>query len=302
VLRKDFEREFARRYRARGYALRTIAAELGVALSSVSVWVRDVPVPDESDPARASPEEPTSETVEESSELRRCGRCDDLRPVSAFNRYKDGYQWWCRECFREYFRRRGALHIQQVTESRTRRRELAQEQVYRYLTQHPCTDCGERDPVVLEFDHVGEKAENVGDLVNYGASASRIEAEIKHCEVTCANCHRKRTAWRNRSWRLDPTVLDTRPLQPAQISNMKRVLAELRTAQCIDCGERDLIVLEFDHVGTKRAAVSVMAWQGYSQAAIESEIRECVVRCANCHRRRTAESAGHFRHKRSAIM
>lgn len=33
----------------------------------------------------------------------------------------------------------------------------------------------------------------VADLITQGASVERIETEIKHCDVRCANCHRRRT-------------------------------------------------------------------------------------------------------------
>lgn len=57
---------------------------------------------------------------------------------------------------------------------------------------------------------------------------------------------------------------------------------------CVDCGEKDIIVLEFDHVrGTKRMAICEMAMRSYSIKAIEDEIAKCEVRCANCHRRVT---------------
>lgn len=64
-----------------------------------------------------------------------------------------------------------------------------------YLHQHPCVDCGETDPVVLEFDHLGNKSFNVA----YGMRARSWEAvlaEIEKCEVVCANCHKRRTAAR----------------------------------------------------------------------------------------------------------
>lgn len=68
-----------------------------------------------------------------------------------------------------------------------------------YLATHPCTDCGESDPIVLEFDHLPgfEKKFNVSTAVTGSTrSWSAILAEIAKCEVVCANCHRRRTASR----------------------------------------------------------------------------------------------------------
>lgn len=58
---------------------------------------------------------------------------------------------------------------------------------------------------------------------------------------------------------------------------------------CVDCGERDPRCLDFDHVrGKKRCDISRMLGN-FGWAAIEREVSKCVVRCANCHRKRTAE-------------
>lgn len=64
-----------------------------------------------------------------------------------------------------------------------------------YLTTHACVDCGEDDPIVLEFDHVrGVKKFEISRAVN-GSTRSwkSISAEIDKCEVRCANCHRRAT-------------------------------------------------------------------------------------------------------------
>jgi hypothetical protein len=62
-------------------------------------------------------------------------------------------------------------------------------------------DCGESDPVVLEFDHLdGEvKAGNICTMVNRPCLWEAIVAEIEKCEVRCSNCHRRRTA-RQMGW------------------------------------------------------------------------------------------------------
>ncbi len=63
-----------------------------------------------------------------------------------------------------------------------------------YKTCHPCVDCGEADPIVLEFDHVrGEKVANVGTMVGVGRAVQAVLDEIAKCDVRCANCHRRKT-------------------------------------------------------------------------------------------------------------
>lgn len=62
-----------------------------------------------------------------------------------------------------------------------------------YLSSHPCVDCGERNPLVLEFDHLDDKHKNVSEMVRTGYSIKKINMEIEKCSVVCSNCHRLRT-------------------------------------------------------------------------------------------------------------
>ena len=63
-----------------------------------------------------------------------------------------------------------------------------------YLLAHPCVDCGETDPVVLEFDHVrGAKKREVTAMGWRRCAIKTIQAEIDKCEVRCANCHKRAT-------------------------------------------------------------------------------------------------------------
>ena len=68
--------------------------------------------------------------------------------------------------------------------------------LYEYYSKHPCVDCGETDPVVLDFDHKDNtnKINDVSTLISKGYSWNIIENEIKKCDIRCANCHRRRTA------------------------------------------------------------------------------------------------------------
>lgn len=51
---------------------------------------------------------------------------------------------------------------------------------------------------------------------------------------------------------------------------------------CVDCGNKNLTVLQFDHVrGAKVKAIANMVHN--SVASMLEEIAKCEVRCANCH-------------------
>ena len=67
---------------------------------------------------------------------------------------------------------------------------------------------------------------------------------------------------------------------------------------CVDCGESDLRVLDLDHDDRddKLTEVGRLIASGLSWQRIAAEIAKCSVRCANCHRRRTAEQLGYWRH------
>jgi hypothetical protein len=64
---------------------------------------------------------------------------------------------------------------------------------------------------------------------------------------------------------------------------------------CVDCGESDIVVLEFDHLRDKVMDVSVLAREGYSLTRLKQEVAKCAGVCANCHRRRTARQFGSYR-------
>lgn len=78
--------------------------------------------------------------------------------------------------------------------------------------------------------------------------------------------------------------------------NRRRLVAYFATHPCVDCGQADLRVLEFDHVrGKKSSDISRMLLIGCSWPTIEKEIAKCEVRCVNCHRIKTCERGGFWR-------
>lgn len=85
-------------------------------------------------------------------------------------------------------------YIRRSREGKARHRAAVRDYIAAYLLTHPCVDCGEADPIVLEFDHRdrGQKAFNIGDAQR-GVSIAALKLEIAKCDVRCANCHRRKT-------------------------------------------------------------------------------------------------------------
>jgi hypothetical protein len=145
----------------------------------------------------------------------------------------------------------------------------------------------------------------------------RIEREIAKCEIRCANCHRIRTGQRGffetlilqfELW--DPVSTRsvgsgsrkaarggnrTRERQQRVESIRRRVWQYMLEHACVDCGEDDPRVLDFDHLRDKTMEIGALVRSGYSWKRIAQEITKCEIRCANCHRRRTAKQVGAYR-------
>lgn len=68
---------------------------------------------------------------------------------------------------------------------------------------------------------------------------------------------------------------------------------------CVDCGNSDPRVLEFDHKDEFTKSHNVSEMFQYSWSRIMDEINKCDVRCANCHRIRTQEQFGTWRFNRA---
>lgn len=77
--------------------------------------------------------------------------------------------------------------------------------------------------------------------------------------------------------------------------NIKRKMMEFyKSNPCVDCGETDPRVLDFDHISNKSHNVSTLLRKEYSWSSILEEAAKCEVRCANCHRKKTAVEQRHY--------
>lgn len=135
-------------------------------------------------------------------EKRKCSKCGKRKSIEEFNwKYKSkGIRHSnCRECTRKatgfHYRNNKKKYKQRASAFTREKRDDNRSKVVEYLEQHPCVDCGEDDPIVLQFDHVsGNKKESVSRLAACSYSWKTVEKEIFKCDVRCANCHMRKTA------------------------------------------------------------------------------------------------------------
>ena len=148
-----------------------------------------------------------------SDAMRMCARCHVAKPLEDFpikNAARGTRRSYCLRCCREYgrehYRNNVAMYVRKAAARAAIERTANRAFVWNYLLTHPCVDCGERDPIVLEFDHrePRTKFREVARLVHtHGLSA--VRAEIAKCDVRCGNCHRIRTATQFGWYRLGET-------------------------------------------------------------------------------------------------
>ena len=135
-----------------------------------------------------------------------------------------------------------------------------------------CYDCGETKPITA-FAFANQ------------AKGTR--------QGRCRSCHaayRRGHYVRNRARYIQQEVARIRRYREEN----RRLLREyLRAHPCVDCGETDIVVLDFDHRDPAEKTHEVVLLAVHKPwSRVLTEIAKCDVRCANCHRRRTAVQYG----------
>jgi hypothetical protein len=181
---------------------------------------------------------------------------------------------------------------------RVRVRQAATLEFLRDLRRRPCGDCGQTfPPWVMDFDHRDPKTKSFALAADKVLLKARdiLLAEIAKCDVVCANCHAIRTY----TWIKSEDVFASRPKgtsrnlarRTAYRETHSKLLAELRTVPCLDCGGTfPFFVMEFDHrdPSEKTYLVSQMVGRAGTKSIL-AEIAKCDIVCANCHRERTCQ-------------
>lgn len=131
----------------------------------------------------------------------KCSRCKETKEPHDFNfkvRSLNILQKSCKICtrleIRKHYDKNKDYYLEKAKKRNKINRLTIQTYIWSYLTSHPCVDCGEKDPIVLDFDHKSDKISEVSSIIKSNQSLTKIKEEISKCEVRCANCHRRKTA------------------------------------------------------------------------------------------------------------
>lgn len=128
--------------------------------------------------------------------MKECRDCKIVKSYSDFNKNKakrDGYGDKCRPCMKIYRQNHYNSNKLEIVNKVTARRAELFNYIWQIKCNSRCVDCGNADPRVLDFDHLGDKEFNLSEVTRRGFGRSKIDVEIAKCEIRCANCHRIKT-------------------------------------------------------------------------------------------------------------
>lgn len=109
----------------------------------------------------------------------------------------------------------------------------------------------------------------------------RLRSECKDCKSIVDKTYKSKEEVR---------YLNQSRVNKVDQRNRSIVIKYLRENPCVDCGESDIVVLDFDHVrGIKELSIAMLLCRHAKEEKLREEISKCEVRCANCHRRATAQ-------------
>jgi hypothetical protein len=125
---------------------------------------------------------------------------------------------------------------------------------------------------ILELRKEGKKYKEIVNILGCSMSVISYHSNSKEWEraklARIKNTNNRKSSRKNSVYR-----------------NRKFVDDYLKIHPCIDCGNSDVRVLEFDHVrGQKETNISNIIRNGWTLERLISEIEKCEVRCCNCHR------------------
>jgi predicted transcriptional regulator len=132
---------------------------------------------------------------------------------------------------------------------------------------------------ILALREKGKKYKEISQILNI--SLSLVEYHIHNDRYK----KQRREKAKNKEFVKAANLVAKNSCNKATLRNKQITLNYLKTHPCVDCGNSDVRVLEFDHVrGVKINSVSAGVRDSWSVKKLLDEIDKCEIRCANCHK------------------
>lgn len=116
-----------------------------------------------------------------------------------------------------------------------------------------CENCNFNNFLCLDFHHKDAKDKEFGisEAVKLGYSQDRIINEISKCEVLCANCHIKKHFVKKTFYHRNNVT-----------KNLNWLNEYKSNFECVDCSEKDCVLLIFHHKKKKKKQIVFQTWFG----------------------------------------
>ncbi len=141
------------------------------------------------------------------------------------------------------------------------------------------------------------KCKQIKPLIEFNIRNARKKIYTSHCKV-CTRIEIKKHYLENKEYYIKKARKRNLVLRR---DAQRFIWNYLNTKECVDCKEKDVTVLEFDHIADKNMSISKMITYNFSIAQIRNEIKKCQIRCANCHRRKTALQFGWYKNRDAPV-
>lgn len=166
-------------------------------------WAYGTRAPQDVEPARKrivefDPSTSLRLPTDGSGSQRRCTRCLEDKPLTEFSvrNWRTGTRIRrCHACIaaasRAHYWKDPQAYVAKARRNRQKNRLRNRLNKSTLLASQRCIDCGETDPVVLEFDHRDRELKSASVSRMAATKAwSTVLVEIAKCETRCVNCHR----------------------------------------------------------------------------------------------------------------
>lgn len=129
--------------------------------------------------------------------MKKCTKCLLEKNESEFStnkQKKDGLNYKCKECQKEYFKehytKNKQYYIDKAAEQKKHNIEI-NKKIKADAKKDGCVFCGENHPAVLDFHHINKNSKYKDIAKMRENPPTQLKKEIKKCIVLCSNCHRK---------------------------------------------------------------------------------------------------------------